>query len=409
MAIVAFFALLRSQSFIREQISPSQNRIPTETVATSLHALSENKRFPTDVMITRKGKAVRAQVQYTLDPIAQSYVDDELRKWGPDYAAFVAIDAKTGRVLALSSYQHDSKLDLGHLALRATYPAASVFKVITAAAAIEQNNFSGDSLIPFTGTYHTLYRRNVLSQKETRWTRYMSLKEAFAKSVNSVFGKIGAFHVGHNTLKEYAERFMFNKSLTADFPVTMGAGIFDETDEWRLAEVASGFTRNTTLNPVQGAMIAASVINDGVMMTPTLVESVTDEAGEVLYRSTPVVASVPMSEQTAARLRMLMRETVVSGTSSRAFRNLIRKKPVGELEVGGKTGSLTGADPSGRYDWYVGYARHEDQAIAVAALTINEQKWRVKSAQLASQFVTQYYQRFAKRMPSTAHQVKNEQ
>jgi peptidoglycan glycosyltransferase len=395
-AVAAFVALMQSQDFNGEAQELSNNKITADAVALSLESLQRGNPLPDNVTITHRGQAIPAKVTYTLDNEAQEYVESTLKQWGPDYAAFVAMDATSGRIIALASFQKNSTNKLGHMALRATYPAASVFKVITATAVIESRSFSASSVIPFTGSNHTLYRKNVFAKTENRWTRYMTLKDAFAKSVNSVFGKIGAFHVGAQTLKQYAERFMFNKRLQADFPVPMGGGVFEEDDPWHLVEVASGFTRLTTLNPVQGAMIAASVINDGVMMTPSLVDTVTTEKGDVLYRSTPLLASVTMSEQTAQHLRQLMRETTISGTSARAFRSIVRKRVFSDIEVGGKTGSLTGTDPSGKYDWYVGYAKSDDQKIAVAALTINQEKWRVKSAQLASDFVIRYFQQFAK-------------
>jgi beta-lactamase class D len=59
--------------------------------------------------------------------------------------------------------------------------------------------------------------------------------------------------------------------------------------------------------------------------------------------------------------------------------------------VGGKTGSLTGLDPEGKYDWFVGFASHGDQRIAVAALTIHRKLWRVKSSYLARKAIENYF------------------
>jgi hypothetical protein len=61
------------------------------------------------------------------------------------------------------------------------------------------------------------------------------------------------------------------------------------------------------------------------------------------------------------------------------------------VEVGGKTGSLTGLEPRGKYDWFVGYAQHGGQKIAISALTIHGKLWRVKSSYLARRAIEQYF------------------
>jgi beta-lactamase class D len=107
--------------------------------------------------------------------------------------------------------------------------------------------------------------------------------------------------------------------------------------------------------------------------------------------------------QSAEELRKLFKQTVVSGTSRKSFRQIVRGPKYDEVEFGGKTGSLTGADPQGKCDWFVGYARYRDQRIAVAALTVNEKKWRVKSSMLANL----YFQRYLKEIKMEDHVASN--
>jgi beta-lactamase class D len=72
---------------------------------------------------------------------------------------------------------------------------------------------------------------------------------------------------------------------------------------------------------------------------------------------------------------------------------LLRKSAFQEMEMGGKTGSLRGLSPKGKCDWFVGYVRGEKSRIAVAALTVNEDKWRVKASYLARMFIEEYFKR----------------
>ncbi|MCM0606493.1 MAG: hypothetical protein KA715_10420 [Xanthomonadaceae bacterium] len=337
--------------------------------------------LPEKMQLEIHGKPVDLKPQYTVDAFLQKQVKDLIKQYKPDYAAFVAIEPETGRVLAFVS-SAQKKTYRSNVALAATYPAASVFKMVTASAAIETKQFKSNSEISFSGNNHTLYRRNVNSQKVDRWTRSMSLKEAFGKSVNTVFAKIGLFHVGGHTLQAYAEKFGFNHSLHFDLPVSESRAIIPDND-WGVAEAASGFTTDIMMSPVQGAMMAAAIANDGVMMEPYVVHKLFDGKGELQYKAKPKILRTVLGHEAADEVKKLMNETVEHGTSKKFFKPFIKLAQVQEWDVGGKTGSLTGLHPFGKYDWFVGYANFQGKKVAVSALTIHEKYWKVKSAFLA--------------------------
>ncbi len=347
--------------------------------------------LPSEVDMEIAGAPERVVIQYTFDAKLQEAVQEVFRSYRPDYGAFVAIDPETGRVLALVSYtdRAAAKVPGEPLALRATFPSASVFKVVTAAAAIAERNFSSETVIPFNGRSHTLYRGNVLKTQLTRWTRYVTLRQAFAQSVNTVFGRIGAHTVGAEQLKEYAGRFGFGRAIPFDLPVQAGRADIGE-DAWELAEAAAGFTRETTMSPLQGALIAAAVVNEGVMMEPYAIESAHRQDGTELHRAVPGVMSYATDAVTALEIRDLMRETVSKGTSTKSFRGFF-KGDLSLLDVGGKTGSLSGQDPPGKYDWFVGYADSGSRRVAVAALTIHGKYWKVKSSYIARKGFETYF------------------
>jgi cell division protein FtsI/penicillin-binding protein 2 len=348
-------------------------------------------RFPTSAeMAVNNKEKVPVKVKYSIDSNLQHVMENLFHSYNPDYGAFVAIDPATGKVLAMVSYVRDNaELENENFALRASFPSASVFKVVTATAAIENHKISGDTVIPFNGRKHTLYRGQILKSAVTRWTHFITFKEAFARSVNTVFGRVGAYTVGFEGLRLYADRFGFDHKISADMPIQEGHAHITN-DAWSLAESASGFTKGNTMSPIQGALIAASVANDGVMMEPYIVESLESEEGQRVYSAQPKVASVAMERTTAREIRTLMKETVLHGTSRGSFRGFFRRG-FSLLDVGGKTGSLTGYDPRGKYDWFVGYADNGPQRIAVAALTIHEKQWRVKSSYLARRAFESYF------------------
>jgi cell division protein FtsI/penicillin-binding protein 2 len=355
----------------------------------ALASAVRDDRYPTEATLNLDEQPTPVVVQWAFDAQLQDTMEKLIRRYRPDYGAFVAVDASTGRVLSMVSYiDHDKKID-ENLALRATFPSASVFKVVTAAAAIEKRNYSPDTIIPFNGRPHTLYKHNIVKTKFTRWTRYITLKDAFAQSVNTVFGKIGALSLGAEELKDYADRFGFNHEIPSDVPIQPGRAPVQD-DVWALAETASGFTRDNTMSPLQGALIAATIVNDGRMMEPYAVQSVHAQDGTPLYVAQPTVASNAVDRKTARVMRALMRQTVIRGTSRRSFRGFFRGE-MADLDVGGKTGSLTGEDPRGKYDWFVGYGDDGTHRVAFAALTVHQRLWRVKSSYLGRKAIETFF------------------
>lgn len=360
------------------------------------HEARQLAGLPSKIELPPGSPAPDALVQYSLDAGLQVEVESIFQQYRPDHGAFAAVDPATGRVLALVSYERDAKnggapTDLsGNLALRATFPSASVFKVVTASAAIAEQKFTANTQIAFNGTNHTLYRSNVLKNLNNRWTRSLSLREAFAHSVNTVFGRIGALNLGARTLRDYADRFGFNRQIASDLPVQPGRVVLQsDADPWALAETASGFTRDTTMSPLQGALIAAVLVNGGKMMSPYAVESIHLQDGEKIYQSKPELAAEVVSHRVASEVLELMRQTVVTGTSRKSFRGFSRGA-TSIIDVGGKTGSITGLDPIGKYDWFVGFGKIGNKAIALAALTIHREQWRVKSSHVARKAIERY-------------------
>lgn len=351
----------------------------------------KNDLIPDTEMKLRDGETKKVKLTYTVDADLQKEADRLLKSYKPDYGAIVMMDADTGRILAMSSFQKGGGEDAPNLALKGTFPAASVFKIVTATAALDKYHMTPESTIQFNGGNHTLYKKNVMSTKINRWTRNMTLREAFARSINTVFGRIALEKLEPQDIEDYAVRFGFNKNIQSDLPFTGGMTEIPKEKNFRLTEMASGFNNATQMSPVQGAMIAAAVAKDGVMQVPFIVDKVQTEDGQTVFQSEPEVAAVTMSPQGAEKLKELMEATVKNGTSRTSFRSLMRDRKFRTLEVGGKTGHLTGVNPKGRVDWFVGYAIGEKERIAVAALTVNVDYWTVKSAYLAQSMFHKHF------------------
>lgn len=329
-------------------------------------------------------------VQYTIDNALQQEAERLLSKHNPDYGVLVAIDPETGRVLAMADSTRDGQ-NHGNLSVINTYPAASISKIVTAVAVMDQGEADVGTIIPYNGKSTSLYKKNVFEHKNNKWTRKPTLRESFAKSINTVFGRLGAVDIGGDTLQDYFYRMGFNARFASDFTFDNGAIEMEVKDPWQVAESASGYTRRNTLSPLHAAVLAATAVNGGNLVAPVLVSKITGPQGIPLYVHDEPAVTPAMTPETASKLARLMQATVSKGSARKSFRRFHRGY-LEEVKVGGKTGSLTGFKPKGRYDWFVGFGELGDRKIAYAALCINKEKWYVKSAQLARELLEYYFQ-----------------
>lgn len=384
-------ALLFSASF---NTASATDSFTLEQVSGALREHSLVGEFPRYLEFDRFGYA---EVDYTLDVGLHKKIAQIYRRYSPDYASFVAIDPDTGALLSLSSYMRDESDWEDNLALGASYPAASVFKIVSAAAALDSKQMTLESVMPFNGKSTTLYKRQILQHKDNKYTRRQSFKTAFAKSANPVFGRVGIEKLGRDKLMNYVTQFGFGKMVVQDLPVPPSQFNLPLQEEWELAEAASGFTRDILLGPVHAAAFAASLLNDGEMLAPYVVNSIADKNGTVLYQGAPRKIGRTVGTQTANDLLAMMRETVRIGSARKAFRKASRYRAYKGADYGGKTGSLTGYSPAGRYDWFVGFGERDGKRIAYASLIINKEKWYVRSSQVAFEVLNYFFKQDEKK------------
>jgi cell division protein FtsI/penicillin-binding protein 2 len=332
----------------------------------------------------------------TLDPKLQDQANQWLAKTRASQAALVVMNPLDGQVLTLAGYRRDGAPL--NAALTDPLPAASLFKIITATAAMEKADYEANTLVAYDGGKHTLYRGNVLKKPDVGRHK-TTLKEGFADSNNAVFGKLGAFDLGSEELVTYANRFYFNQPI--DFEMKWEPSEFslaqEEEDLFRLAEIASGYNRETKATALHGAMLAATVIAEGVMMEPTLVREAFDKDNKILYRSQAKSLGQVMSPQTAKELSELMEAAVSLGTGRRHFWDAESHPLLSGLVIGGKSGTMN--DEEGRrVEWFVAYSYWPEPnsgpmwPLALAAVVANEGKTAPDSQELIRRALIAYYQ-----------------
>ena len=357
---------------------------------TSILGLQLDRVFQGGPVVIPNGKNGPIRVETTINPALQAKALDLLTKLKTHRAAVVAVDAETGMVLALAGAK--SGRPAPYLALQALAPAASLFKMITAAAALEQTRLEPGSKLTFTGRAHTLYRFQ-LKEKQKRKGRKISLKQSFADSNNPIFARLGIYRVGEDMLTAYAKALGFAKPLTFELPVAMSK-LPSPGSSFQVGELACGYNRHTTISALHAALMVSVFVNGGRFMEPFIIKKVTTPAGELLYQGEPQGGKSLLTKETCLEMRELFRATITKGTARRDFRRLHRDRVLRDLEIGGKTGTLRGPERKELFQWFAGYARDPKtgRAISVAVMMGHKKIQRGNPKRVARQIMRQAYQ-----------------
>ena len=322
-------------------------------------------------------------VYLSLDPKIQAIAEQVIAGVKAPHVAVVAMDPRTGRILGMA----DRSTNIEHLATHAGFPAASIFKIVTAAAAIEQANVAPSTKIAYRGNNYTLNYSNYLpSARYDR--RAMSLTEALAKSVNPVFGRVALKYLSAGVIGGYARQFGFNSKLDLEFALPASAAAIP-SDNFGLSRTAAGFG-NVTLSPVHAAAMISGIANGGLMPRPILVDRVVTRSGTSLFEAIPRAVSRMVSSTTAHTLLKMMESTTTIGTSMREF-NRNRRPALPSISVAAKTGTLRGKNPAGLNTWFVGTAPSNNPEIAIAVIVVNPSNTSSRACGVARRFLQGYF------------------
>jgi peptidoglycan glycosyltransferase len=344
----------------------------------------------TDLVLGRDKRG--ATVVTTVEPGLQAAAEEAL---GSQPGAVVAVEPSTGNVLAMvANPSYDPNLLSAQdgkqvrrawdelnadpdkpLVSRASdelFPPGSTFKLVTAAAALE-TGFGPDSewdnppVLDLPQTSSTL--SNFGGEHCLGGAARITLAQALQVSCNVVFGEIG-LELGSQALADEARAFGFtaasgDESIPFDIPWVPGvfpdASTFQDPDP-RLALSAIG-QQDVAANPLQMALVAAAIANDGTLMRPRLVSEIRDPSGRVIRSFEPDAYSQPLSASNAQALTQMMVGVVSSGTGTAA--------QIPGVTVAGKTGTAEhgeGADP---HAWFTCFAPAEDPQVAVAVIVLD--------------------------------------
>lgn len=295
--------------------------------------------------------------------------------------AVVAIEPKTGKVRVMVSIpEYDPNLipsqfgrinnDPNHPLLNRTtqelYPPGSTFKVVTATAALDSGKVRPDTIID--GSSPKTISGVPLENSGGQDFGPISFTDALTNSVNTVFAQVGE-RVGRETLVEYMKRFGFYEDPQLDYPdgqmipsgVLNGDGDYvdDGFDAGRVAIGQGGLEGEIRTGPLQMALVAAAVANEGRLMKPRLTDRIVRKDGRVKQRIEPDLQAEVMKPETAAQLTAMMSRVVEEGTGTAGA--------LAGIRVAGKTGTAeVGANREFTQPWFIAFAPVEDPRVAIA-------------------------------------------
>ncbi|MEV0912997.1 penicillin-binding transpeptidase domain-containing protein [Streptomyces sp. NPDC049967] len=306
---------------------------------------------------------------------------------GDKKGAVAALDPQTGAILALAStpsydpstfagnsdkdskawqaLQKDKDKPMLNRALRETYPPGSTFKIVTAAAALENGLYTDidaktKSPVPFRLPQTT----QDLPNEGNIQCENVSLREALRISCNTVFGKISD-DLGNQKMIDQADKFGFNKDVFTPVRATESVYPKDNPPQNAMAGIGQASNRAT---PLQMAMVASAVANDGKLMQPYMVAKRQSPGLDDIYTHEPEQLSQPLSGENAQKLQEMMKTVVESGTGSNA--------KIPGVTVGGKTGTAQHGlgNSENPYAWFVSYAKTDSGSPVAVAVVVEDSK-----------------------------------
>ena len=340
-----------------------------DTAANELGA----ERFVESMPILRGtgGRIESLQVRYTLDTELTRNVFKILQKGRVALGHVILLDPDTGRVLTYAS------TDVTHFPPNKIYPAASLVKIITAAAALDRDPGLAKLPCRYSGSPYKLTRKSI---DPPRSGHEVSLRKALASSNNQCFAQLAVHAVGEVPLVDAISRFGW---LSEPAPAHPAGSVDPGEDRYDVGRLGCGLA-GSRITPMHAAQLAATLAR-GELVAPHWIESVYDADGrEMLLPANPTPRQV-MTPELADELRAMLTDTTLKGTARSAFRKRNGKPLLGPVKVAGKTGSLSGMNPKGRYEWFVGAAPADNPQIAVAVLLVQSDRWWRSASQIAAE------------------------
>ncbi|AST92147.1 stage V sporulation protein D [Sutcliffiella cohnii] len=326
--------------------------------------------IPDDYVSPIDGMDLKLTIDWEVQTIVERVLDNANELYNPDGIIAIAMDPKTGEILAMSSRPDFDPADFQNVApeiynrnlpVWSTYEPGSTFKIITLAAALEEekvnlmnDKFYDDGAAEVGGARLRCWKKGGHG--------HQTFLEVVQNSCNPGFVELGQ-RLGTDTLFKYIKNFGFGEKTGIDL-AGEGKGILFKPENVGPVELATtAFGQGVSVTPIQQVAAVSAAINGGILYQPYIAKEFIDPVtGEVVSRQTPVEKRRVISEETSKQVRYALESVVAQGTGKNAF--------VEGYRVGGKTGTAQKAQ-GGRYlennhiVSFIGFAPADDPQIVV--------------------------------------------
>lgn len=308
----------------------------------------------------------------TIDKNLQQFVYEKLNN---RKGSVVVMNSKTGEILSMVSYpdfnpqtisenieslnSDNENTPLLNRATQGLYPPASIFKIITAIAFMEENPNWKDYKHTCTGEY-TVGDKKISCFNGNKHGE-VNLETALAQSCNTFFASLSE-KLKPNSVKKTAEDFLFNKPLNFSLEYKIPSFTLKNSslkDEVLQTYIGQGKTLTT---PLHIALIGSAIANNGVIMTPYIIDSKLNYKGETIEKTVPKQLTTAIDLETSVEIRNMLEKVVEEGTGKKAQNS--------SISISGKTGT---AQIEGKEDhtWFLGMAPAENPTIVISVILEN--------------------------------------
>lgn len=297
------------------------------------------------------------QVEYTVDPRLDEHVRGVLERSGALLGHVIVLDAANGAVLSYVS------TDPVRFPATRTYPTASLMKVVTAAAVLRHAPDATTRDCRYAGSPYRLRLAHL--GPVPRGGRFDSFWHALAVSNNQCFARLAVHDLGAEALLDEVRR----TGLLEEPALRHAPGRVEPVeDPLDLGQLGSGLS-GSFITPLAAARLAG-LLTEGELVRPFWIAGVRDAYGDPVPLPEPSARPV-WDPRLAGELRELLVAVTERGTARSAFRNGAGRPLLGPVRVSGKTGTLSGQDPEGLYQWFIGVAPAEAPRVAIAAVVVD--------------------------------------
>ncbi|MGP4059716.1 stage V sporulation protein D [Halobacillus sp. H74] len=345
-----------------------------EKGALSFFSDAKGKRMPDMADIYKPpvdGKDLQLTIDYKVQSIMERELDIAVAKYNPDGAVALGVDPDTGKVVGMATrpnfnpanYQEvKPEVYNRNLPVWSTYEPGSTFKIITLAAALEEQlvdldeeHFHDSGAIKVDGATLHCWKSGGHGDQ--------TYLEVVQNSCNPGFVTLGQ-RLGKEKLFEYIDRFGFGEKTGIDLEGEGKGILFKPENVGPVEQATTAFGQGVSVTPIQQVMAVAAAVNGGYYYEPYIQEAWLDPiSGDVLEKNEPNLKERVISEKTSAEVRRALESVVAKGTGRGAY--------VEGYRVGGKTGTAQKVGPDGRYMEnnhivsFIGFAPADDPELVV--------------------------------------------